>query len=411
MRGIQTACCSDVMAENAQVRPSSGTAPPAKKARVEEAEESEDEVDRLRRYLSDLENTQDSLNELNEKASEEILRVEQRFNELRKPHFSRRSEIITEIPQFWMQALLSHPLIGPIITEEDEEPLTHLIDVNVEEFQDIKSGYKIEFRFSENEHFTNEVLTKTYNLSSSNERPSTTEHTPIDWRPNMSLVDQFGARKGRDSTSFFSWFVEKTDSSGLGELIKDELWSDPVQYYMTAMVEEANGPGSENGEDEDDDDVDGVEDNVGPAGFVFQNEDGTFVDEDGNPVEPYEDDDEEAEYISSPEEAGQQQYEYQQFQTTNPDPVYISDGEEEEGEDEDEEGFEDDQSYDSEGAEVLDGVQPQAGDEEEVNGEVVQIEDVEGDDEEDDEDFDDDDEGNEEADDDLVAADQPEDAE
>ena len=45
---------------------------------------------------------QNEIDQLNEKASEEILHVEQKYNRLRKPHFERRSELIRELPDFWL---------------------------------------------------------------------------------------------------------------------------------------------------------------------------------------------------------------------------------------------------------------------------------------------------------------------
>ena len=96
----------EVMAENAQVRPSEANGPPAKRARQDNGAEVE-EVASGPEYLRDLEKTQEKLNILNEKASEEILRVEQRFNEKRKPHFAARSQTIAKIPSFWVHAVSS----------------------------------------------------------------------------------------------------------------------------------------------------------------------------------------------------------------------------------------------------------------------------------------------------------------
>ncbi len=44
---------------------------------------------------------QHEIDQLNEKASEEILHVEQKFNKLRQPHYARRSDLIASIPDFW----------------------------------------------------------------------------------------------------------------------------------------------------------------------------------------------------------------------------------------------------------------------------------------------------------------------
>ena len=45
---------------------------------------------------------QNQIDGLNEQASEEILQVEQKYNNLRKPFFSKRAEMIRKIPKFWV---------------------------------------------------------------------------------------------------------------------------------------------------------------------------------------------------------------------------------------------------------------------------------------------------------------------
>lgn len=46
---------------------------------------------------------------LNEQASEEILKVEQKYNKLRQPFFQKRSELIGKIPNFWVTTFVNHP--------------------------------------------------------------------------------------------------------------------------------------------------------------------------------------------------------------------------------------------------------------------------------------------------------------
>lgn len=45
---------------------------------------------------------QNEIDALNEKASEEILKVEQKYNKLRKPCYDKRSELVKRIPKFWV---------------------------------------------------------------------------------------------------------------------------------------------------------------------------------------------------------------------------------------------------------------------------------------------------------------------
>lgn len=53
--------------------------------------------------------------------------------------------------------------------EDEEDALRFLNKLEVEEFEDIKSGYRINFHFDENPYFENDVLTKEFHLGSSGE--------------------------------------------------------------------------------------------------------------------------------------------------------------------------------------------------------------------------------------------------
>lgn len=53
--------------------------------------------------------------------------------------------------------------------EDEEDALRFLNKLEVEEFEDIKSGYRINFYFDENPYFENDVLTKEFHLGSSGE--------------------------------------------------------------------------------------------------------------------------------------------------------------------------------------------------------------------------------------------------
>lgn len=55
--------------------------------------------------LDAIDKVQTEIDVLNEQASEEILKVEQKYNQLRKPHFENRNELIKNIPNFWVTAV------------------------------------------------------------------------------------------------------------------------------------------------------------------------------------------------------------------------------------------------------------------------------------------------------------------
>ena len=83
-------------------------ASPAKMKKLEPVEAGNDtrEYDpETQRALEEIDACQNEIDQLNEKASEEILKVEQKYNKLRKPNFEKRSKIIQRIPNFWVTAV------------------------------------------------------------------------------------------------------------------------------------------------------------------------------------------------------------------------------------------------------------------------------------------------------------------
>ena len=70
-----------------------------------EGEESHDFDVETQKALEDIDACQNEIDALNEKASEEILEVEQRYNKLRKPFYEKRNELIKRMPTFWVTAV------------------------------------------------------------------------------------------------------------------------------------------------------------------------------------------------------------------------------------------------------------------------------------------------------------------
>ena len=70
--------------------------PPTKKSKLSEPTVLEQEFDKeTQSALEEIDTCQNDIDALNEKASEEILKVEQKYNKLRKPYFGKRNEIIS----------------------------------------------------------------------------------------------------------------------------------------------------------------------------------------------------------------------------------------------------------------------------------------------------------------------------
>lgn len=59
----------------------------------------------IQKALEEIDGCQNQIDGLNEKASDEILEVEKKYNKLRKPYFQKRNDIIKRIPNFWVTAV------------------------------------------------------------------------------------------------------------------------------------------------------------------------------------------------------------------------------------------------------------------------------------------------------------------
>uniref|UniRef100_A0A8C8JL04 Protein SET n=1 Tax=Oncorhynchus tshawytscha TaxID=74940 RepID=A0A8C8JL04_ONCTS len=227
--------------------------------------------------IEHIDEVQNEIDRLNEQASEEILKVEQKYNKLRQPFFQKRSELIAKIPNFWVTTFVNHPQVSALLGEEDEEALHYLTRVEVTEFEDIKSGYRIDFYFDENPYFENKVLSKEFHLNESGDPSS--KSTEIKWKSGKDLTKRSSQtqnkagkkRQHEEPESFFTWFTDHSDAGAdeLGEVIKDDIWPNPLQYYLdrkmvqfthlsrTCLVPDMD---DEEAEGEDDDDEEGLED-------------------------------------------------------------------------------------------------------------------------------------------------------
>ncbi|EGV94742.1 protein SET isoform X1 [Cricetulus griseus] len=62
-------------------------------------------------------------------------------------------------------------------------------------------------------------------------------------------------RRHKEPQSFFTWFTDHSDAGEdeLGEVIKDDIWSKPLQYYFVPDMDDEEGEAEDDDEDDDDD--------------------------------------------------------------------------------------------------------------------------------------------------------------
>uniref|UniRef100_A0A2K6TNJ2 SET nuclear proto-oncogene n=1 Tax=Saimiri boliviensis boliviensis TaxID=39432 RepID=A0A2K6TNJ2_SAIBB len=196
--------------------------------------------------IEHIDEVQNEIDRLNEQASEEILKVEQKYNKLCQPFFQKRSELIAKIPNFWVTTFVNHPQVSALRGEEDEEALHYLTRVEVTEFEDIKS----EFHLNESGD------------------PSS-KSTEIKWKSGKDLTKRSSQtqnkasrkRQHEEPESFFTWFTDHSDAGAdeLEEVIKDDIWPNPLQYYLVPDMDDEEGEGEED-DDDDDEEEEGLED-------------------------------------------------------------------------------------------------------------------------------------------------------
>lgn len=175
---------------------------------------------------------------------------------------------IKGIPEFWLTLLKNHPQIVETITEEDEGALKHLVDVRMSYME--QPGFKLDFEFSDNDYFTNKVLSKTYyyqdHAYGGDFVYDHAEGCAVDWKEGKDLTVTIETKKQRHkgtnktrvvkrtvpSNSFFYFFsppaipneeeeIDEEEAEGLdakleadyemGEEFKDKIIPHAVDYF------------------------------------------------------------------------------------------------------------------------------------------------------------------------------------
>ncbi|KAI9249870.1 nucleosome assembly protein-domain-containing protein [Sporodiniella umbellata] len=282
----------------------------------------------VQRRINGLKYFQSKHSELEGEFQKEVLALEKKYLELYRPLYDKRAQVIsgeyepteeevnagakidedeaeegeTEaeegkekqdakgVPQFWLTALKTHPHIGDTITEDDASALKHLVDIRLSYLE--KPGFKLDFEFSENEFFTNKILTKTYyyqdNVSGGDYVYDHAEGCNIEWKEGKDFTVTIETKKQRHkgtnktrvvkrtvpAESFFHFFsppilpeddeeLDEEEAEGLdakleadyemGEEFKEKLIPHAVDFYTGKALE------YEDYEDESDFDEDGFD--------------------------------------------------------------------------------------------------------------------------------------------------------
>ncbi|KAF3329199.1 NAP1-related protein 2 [Carex littledalei] len=231
----------------------------------------------LRRSIANIRAIQDELHQINARAEEEALKLEHKYNVRRKPVYVRRNKVITSIRGFWLATFCNHPILGTLLTEEDQKILKNMVSLDVEEADNVKSGFSISFSFSPNLYFEDEKLTKRYWFDDDGYLSVVCK--PINWKEGKGTFDGcFSPDKGGKPShtfkrcSFFCWFSEAVRFDGevdeIANILRGDMWPNPLQYFPKkddavelhmqqeseedSKTEEVTGGGNEADDEEED---------------------------------------------------------------------------------------------------------------------------------------------------------------
>ncbi|KAM9351255.1 testis specific protein Y-linked [Symphorus nematophorus] len=200
----------------------------------------------MRQSVALLAQVQMRLEALEKKSARLHQRLELKISRQRRPHLDQRSSIAKTIPGFWVTALLNHPHLSSHIDETDEDALSYMTDLEIESFKNNKLGYRIRFHFRRNPYFQNNIIMKELHLGMGGSPMSFSN--PILWHRGQNLTAHSEPRKSSRGVyqTFFSWFSDHSNpgQDDVAQILKDDLYRDPLRYYLTPLWEpRENGSG------------------------------------------------------------------------------------------------------------------------------------------------------------------------
>lgn len=228
------------------------TGPPSpKRQRTDDkpTEPSKEELEQIQKVLDSVAKVHEELEKVNEEQAKEILAVETKFNAKKRPTLEKRNKLLADIPHFWQHAFVNHPLIGNLIDEHDAKLLDYVEDFDVK-FVDDNGGYKLEMSFKENPYVENKTLWKQFTYTEvegedEEESPLKVTASEISWKAEAKMSED------SETFNFFQWFTLTEPSDEIAEIFRDDLFKNPVMFYLMDEDEDEEGEGDEEEEQEE----------------------------------------------------------------------------------------------------------------------------------------------------------------
>eukprot|EP00466_Bigelowiella_natans_P011755 jgi/Bigna1/90095/estExt_fgenesh1_pg.C_620030 len=184
--------------------------------------------------MSALASISNEIDNLNAEASEEISKIEAKYEAMSLPLLTKQARLVGRIPLFWKRIFQNHELLSTNLEEIDEQILIALRTILVEDIESKEGGgYKITFEFNaeSNTFFKENIFQKSFTENDNGEivRVENGQITWINSKVPLDYPDSF----------FVTWFSEQTSTSPLiVESIRSQLWVDPLTLYLDAETAE-----------------------------------------------------------------------------------------------------------------------------------------------------------------------------
>jgi len=152
---------------------------------------------------------------------EDLLQLQNKFLAQYNDCFAKRQAIVNGqrdqkgIPGFWLTAVKSNAVVSAAIEHADEEALSFLRDVRVQDLGKIQ-GFKLIFDFKDNPFFRNGSLSKTFTYGYEDDytgdlKGNQATGCRIDWHPGKNLTTHASHATSesddeREKESFFTFF-------------------------------------------------------------------------------------------------------------------------------------------------------------------------------------------------------------
>ncbi|KAF2072551.1 hypothetical protein CYY_006126 [Polysphondylium violaceum] len=194
-----------------------------KKAKVEEKvvkqeEKVENEQDATDE--SEIRDVQMMIDDLIDKKLQKVLDVDIDSEKDLAPLYIEREQVLAQIPLFWYNVVINHPILSQLITEKDNQLLKNLSSFKVESLDN--SNVKFCFTFKPNNLIKNKIIWKEYLFKP---EEIETNCSKIEWKNGNDIT------KNSTEPSFFSWFSPEDSDLSLFECFKEEIWRFPLDYY------------------------------------------------------------------------------------------------------------------------------------------------------------------------------------